>query len=102
MDNHLEAYERKSSNTDDLLAKYSSSHKQKEISRSKSTGVSLARRNSDFDSIDSDEEVPSRRLQRSKIIASFLEQLDNNVVDDDFGDTEENGLLEQSSNNTSA
>ena len=60
------------SNTDDLLAKHSSSRKQKDISRSKSTGVSLARRNSDFDSIDSDEEVPSRRLQRSKIIASFF------------------------------
>merc|ERR1719270_217145 len=102
MDDHLEVYGRQSSNTDDLLAKHSSSHKQKEISRSKSTGVSLARRNSDFDSIDSDEEVPSRRLQRSKIIASFLEQLDNNIVDDDFGDSEDNGLLEHTSNNTSA
>ena len=65
--------------------------------------MSLARRNSDFDSIDSDEEVPSRRLQRSKIIASFLEQLDDsNVIDDDFGDSEENGLVEHTNNNTSA
>merc|ERR1711997_167640 len=100
MDNHLEVYERKSSNTDDLLAKHSSSHKQKEISRSKSTGVSLARRNSDFDSIDSDEEVPSRRLQRSKIIASFLEQLDdNNGIDDDFGDNDEKDVIIESTDN---
>jgi len=100
MDNHFDG---KTSNTDDLLAKHSSSRKQKDISRSKSTGVSLARRNSDFDSIDSDEEVPSRRLQRSKIIASFLEQLDdNNVIDDDFGDSEEHGLVEHTNNNTSA
>ena len=66
--------------------------------------MSLARRNSDFDSIDSDEEVPSRRLQRSKIIASFLEQLnDSNEVDDDFGDSEESGIVEPTNNsNTSA
>jgi hypothetical protein len=102
--NRLEVYQGKTSNTDDVLSKHFSSQKQKEISRSKSTGVSLARRNSDFDSIDSDEEVPSRSVQRSKIIASFLEQLnDSNAVDDDFGDSEESGIVEpKNSSNTSA
>merc|ERR1711953_403722 len=90
------------SKTDNIVSNYLLTDKDKKLSRSKSTGVSLARRNSDFDSGDSDEEVPSRRLQRSKIIASFLEQLDdNNVIDDDFGDSEENGLVEHTNNNTS-
>jgi len=86
--------------TDDVLSKHLKSDKQKDLSRSKSTGVSLVRRNSDFDFVDSDEEVPSRRLQRSKIIASFLEQLnDNNVIDDDFGDNETNIEVEPTNNN---
>lgn len=93
---------KKTSNTDDVLSKHFNPEKQKEFGRSKSTGVSLARRNSDFD-IDSDEEVPSRRLQRSKIIASFLEQLnDSNVIDDDFGDSEKDVIVEPTNINTSA
>jgi len=88
--------------TDDVLGKHSRSDKKKELSRSKSTGVTLTRRNSDLDFVDSDEEVPSRRLQRSKIIASFLEQLnDSNAVDDDFGDNDENVIVESMNNNTS-
>merc|ERR1711953_882540 len=92
------------SKTDNIVSNYLLTDKDKKLSRSKSTGVSLARRNSDFDSGDSDEEVPSRRLQRSKIIASFLEQLnDSNEVDDDFGDSEESGIVEPTNNsNTSA
>merc|ERR1712061_290305 len=86
--------------TDDVLSKHLKSDKQKDLSRSKSTGVSLVRRNSDFDFVDSDEEVPSRRLQRSKIIASFLEQLDdNNGIDDDFGDNDEKDVIVQSTDN---
>jgi hypothetical protein len=88
--------------TDNVLAKPASFDKRKELSRSKSTGVTLTRRNSDFDFVDSDEEVPSRRLQRSKIIASFLEQLnDSNAVDDDFEDNDENVIVESMNNNTS-
>ena len=88
------------SKTDDIVSNYLLTDKDKKLSRSKSTGVSLARRNSDFDSGDSDEEVPSRRLQRSKIIASFLEQLDdNNGIDDDFGDNDEKDVIVESTDN---
>ena len=61
--------------------------------------------NADFDSVDSDEEeVPSRRLQRSKIIASFLEQLDDNnsVIEDDFGDNDKNVAREPANNNNTS
>ena len=88
------------SKTDNIVSNYLLTDKDKKLSRSKSTGVSLARRNSDFDSGDSDEEVPSRRLQRSKIIASFLEQLDdNNGIDDDFGDNDEKDVIVESTDN---
>merc|ERR1739844_741790 len=88
------------SKTDNIVSNYLLTDKDKKLSRSKSTGVSLARRNSDFDSGDSDEEVPSRRLQRSKIIASFLEQLDdNNGIDDDFGDNDEKDVIIESTDN---
>merc|ERR1711981_335737 len=102
-EDQYEFYNQNTSKTDDVLSKHLSSEKQNELSRSKSTGVSLARRNSDLDFVDSDEEVPSRRLQRSKIIASFLEQLnDNNVIDDDFGDNENNVIIESTNNNNTS
>ena len=89
--NHrLETIERDSTKTQP------NSDKKKKVQRAQSssaTAVSMKTSNQ-FDSEDSDgdQQVPTKRLQRSKIIASFLEQLDSNKDsdDDDFGDDEDN------------
>jgi len=99
---HFEYHQQSISITDNILTKHATSDKKKELSRSKSTGITLARRNSDCDFMDSDEEEPTKRVQRSKIIASFLEQLnDNDVIDDDFSDNYESDVREPVNNNIS-
>jgi len=89
-EDQFEYHKKSVSHDENLSTNRSSDDKKIELSRSKSTGYKLARRNSDFDCTENEDGVPSKRLQRSKIIASFLEQLndnnDNEEIDDDFGD----------------
>merc|ERR1719412_3323274 len=89
-EDQFEYHKKSVSHEENLSTNRSSGDKKIELSRSKSTGYKLTRRNSDFDCTENEDGVPSKRLQRSKIIASFLEQLndnnDNEEIDDDFGD----------------